>query len=85
MVEKLLSAAVQGASSPMQPWVDALPGTVPLPWLHWTAAELAELQDTGAVAEAQHLRGMFDDCCEVSAGGPLEWSAWGATWHGRSQ
>lgn len=49
----------------IQPWLDALPTSVDLPWLYWSDDELAELQDEDTIAEAQHLRGTFDAACQV--------------------
>jgi hypothetical protein len=39
------------------PWLAALPAHVPLPWLYWTAEELAELQDGATLREAALMRG----------------------------
>jgi hypothetical protein len=46
-------------------WLAALPQHVPLPWLHWGDAELAELQDPVALQEALQLQAMFEDECQV--------------------
>ena len=56
------------AAKSAAPWLDALPTHVDLPWLYWNDAELAELQDEDTVAEAQHLRSVFDAACEVGGG-----------------
>ena len=56
------------AAKSAAPWLDALPTHVDLPWLYWNDAELAELQDEDTVAEAQHLRSVFEAACEVGRG-----------------
>ncbi len=53
------------------PWLDALPAHVDLPWLYWSDAELAELQDEDTLAEAQHMRGVLETACEVGWVGVL--------------
>lgn len=50
----------------VQPWLDALPAHVDLPWLYWSEEEMAELQDEDTVAEAQQLRAVYEDACQVS-------------------
>jgi hypothetical protein len=70
-------AAVVALSRTSQAWLNALPAHVDLPWLYWTEAELAELQDDDTLAEADHLRGIFEAACEVQCAllpaGPAGW------------
>lgn len=54
-----------------QPWLDVLPPHVDLPWLYWSDAELAELQDEDTIAEAGQFREVFEAACEV--GGARWW------------
>lgn len=60
------------ASSSAAPWLAALPAHVDLPWLYWSDAELAELQDEDTLAEAQHLRSVLEAACEVRAARPWQ-------------
>lgn len=53
------------AAKSAAPWLAALPAYVDLPWLYWSDAELAELQDEDTLGEAQHLRSVFEAACEV--------------------
>ena len=74
-------AAAVALSRTSQAWLDALPAHVDLPWLYWTEAELAELQDDDTLAEADHLRSIFEAACEVRcallAAGPARcWPCW---------
>ena len=47
------------------PWISVLPRYVDLPWLYWSEEELAELQDEDTLAEAAHLRSLYDAACQV--------------------
>jgi hypothetical protein len=50
-----------------QPWLEALPAHVDLPWLYWSDAELAELQEEDTIAEARQLATTFQSACQVTA------------------
>lgn len=72
MAEELLrrraeaaAAAAATMAKSSQAWLDALPEHVDLCWLYWTDAELAELQDEDTLAEARHLRAVYEAACEV--------------------
>jgi hypothetical protein len=52
-------------SGSCQPWLHALPVHVDLPWLYWSDAELAELQEEDTIAEAGQLRAVFESACQV--------------------
>jgi len=66
MAGQFLSQEQAGAEAPFAPWVASLPRHVPLPWLYWSEAEVAELQDAAVVAEAARLRQVLDAACEAS-------------------
>ncbi|KAL4421162.1 hypothetical protein ABPG77_000797 [Micractinium sp. CCAP 211/92] len=51
-----------------QPWLNALPDHVDLPWLYWSDAELAELQDEDTIAEARQFQAVFEAACEELGG-----------------
>lgn len=53
------------AAKSSAPWLAALPAHVDLPWLYWSDAEMAELQDEDTLGEALHLRSVFEAACEV--------------------
>ncbi|KAL4856151.1 Glutamate decarboxylase 1 [Chlorella vulgaris] len=55
-------------SGSCQPWLDALPVHVDLPWLYWSDAELAELQEEDTIAEAGQLRAVFESACQELEG-----------------
>ena len=47
------------------PWLSVLPRHVDLPWLYWSAEQLEELQDEDTLADAAHLRSLYDAACQV--------------------
>lgn len=65
MALQLLEQAALGKASPIQPWLEALPQHVPLPWLYYNEEELAAIQDEDALQECRQLRGIFSAACEV--------------------
>lgn len=65
MVGILLDSLQENQSSPIQPWIDALPTHVPLPWLYWSEDQILELQEPETVAEALHLRNVLTITAQV--------------------
>lgn len=65
MAAALLEQVALGAAAPAAPWVSSLPAHVPLPWLYWAADELEELQEEDTIEEAFHMRGKFEQACQV--------------------
>ena len=47
MAQELLQRAHGAGAAQWRPWVEALPARVPLPWLHYSAEEVAALQVRG--------------------------------------
>lgn len=49
-------ALLERVAAGTDPWLDALPRRVDLPWLTWEPDELAALQDKETLQEAAHLQ-----------------------------
>ena len=47
------------------PWLAALPAHVDLPFVHWTAAEVAALAEPGVIRETEAMRQLLEDSFEV--------------------
>jgi len=76
LLEKVAAAAAAAAAGDTtaasrvgQPWLGALPAHVDLPWLYWSDAELAELQDEDTLAEGRQFRAVYEAACEVGGMG----------------
>jgi len=76
MAGQIIEQVPLGKDAPLAPWIDALPRHIPLPWVYWTQAEVAELQDIDTIEEAERLRDVLQRAYDAFPDHPRDRVAW---------